>query len=137
MSRTGMLLVEQACSDRASPSDRVTAERCVYNVLYSYDGLLHHNRWCSRSLQLSPLTSYTKSQVHDASSILPPIRLKNVNGSMPKLFMHESYCLNVHINYIHQGNGYYLTLRMLREHRYNELDVCTPPHPRLQQICRW
>jgi alkylation response protein AidB-like acyl-CoA dehydrogenase len=56
-----MLLVEQACSDRASPSDRVTAER-----------------WCSRSLQLSPLTSYTKSQTAaDLSMVMDGHRLSH------------------------------------------------------------
>jgi hypothetical protein len=59
-----MLLVEQACSDRASPSDRVTAQR-----------------WCSRSLQLSPLTSYTKSQT--AADLLMVMDGHRLSHSIP------------------------------------------------------
>nr|CAA76079.1 SOS response Ada system protein [Geodia cydonium] len=56
-----MLLMEQACSGRATPSDRVTAQR-----------------WCSRPLPLGTLDSYTKSQsAADLSMVMEGHRLSH------------------------------------------------------------
>ena len=142
MSRTGMLLVEQACSDRASPSDRVTAERCVYKVLYSYtlmmvcyittDGV--HGRYNSVHSPATPSPRY----IH--------------NNMMPLPYSHQTEkCERLHAKAVYAwiivskrayqlytpGQRILSNIENAQRAKVYIMNLTFPPHPRLQQICRW